>query len=93
MAERWVEAARQHPRVARVREGWSLIVQAITLGFVDLDGLAGMAMQLEVGGDIVLEEVGIWPSGDDVIVEVQEGSATVNRAAFLDVLSAVAQTV
>lgn len=92
-SQAWIEAARRHPNLAVVREAWGLMVQAVISGWVDLEGLSGMAMQLRAGGDVVFPRVGVWPSGSDVIVEVGDGSATVDREAFLDVLQAAAEAV
>ncbi len=89
----WIEAARRHPSLDVVREAWALIVQAVTRGWVEIEGLSGMAMQLRAGGDVVFPGVGVWPSGSRVIVEVGDGSATVDREAFLDVLQAAAEAV
>lgn len=88
MTERWIEVARGHPSVERVGEAWKLIVQAVTGGAVPAEDLLGVVMQLQVGGDVVLGELGMWPSGSQVIVEHGSGSATVDRQAFLDVLTA-----
>lgn len=88
---RWLDVARRHPSVELVRDAWVLIVKAVTIGCIDIEGLAGIALHLRAGGDVVLDGLEVWPSGSDVIVEVQGGSATVDREAFLDMLSAVTE--
>jgi len=92
-APAWLEAARCHPSVEMIGDAWRLIVQAISVGEVDADGLVGLTAQLRAGGDVVHDGLALWPSGDAVIVEVGDGSATVDRAALLDVLQAITEDV